>query len=248
MMQYPIPGNQYPVPQQYPHPGGQAFPPQYHGGPRPYGVTSPPLPFQQNSPQILQIPTPPPVVSIPARPGSLPPAVAGLPQRPSFTAPPVNAFQMQQLHQGQVLGAPGQPPAIQSQAGPSGSAANGSTAWNGGPVSDASSSSHAGAQLQAPAPSGDATSLDDLVGSAARNAGKADVKAPDNGADKKAKKEKDKATKLIYSDDRISPEEKMASLPRYAFDPSKREETGEEGGTTNAVANPTVEASDARGD
>ena len=38
--------------------------------------------------------------------------------------------------------------------------------------------------------------------------------------EKKAKKEKDKNMKLIYSDNEVSPEEKMAQMPRYAFAPS----------------------------
>ena len=46
-------------------------------------------------------------------------------------------------------------------------------------------------------------------------------------SEKKSKKEKDKDrdAKLIYSDNDTSPEEKMARLPRYAFDPDQREET-----------------------
>jgi len=43
--------------------------------------------------------------------------------------------------------------------------------------------------------------------------------------DKAAKKDKEKAsktTRLVYSDNEISPEEKMASLPKYAFTPSQK--------------------------
>ena len=35
--------------------------------------------------------------------------------------------------------------------------------------------------------------------------------------EKKVKKEKEKNVKLVYSDNDVSPEEKMARLPRYAF-------------------------------
>jgi len=43
--------------------------------------------------------------------------------------------------------------------------------------------------------------------------------------EKKAKKEKDKNTKMIYSDNEVSPEEKMAKMPRYAFVPDGKDET-----------------------
>jgi hypothetical protein len=38
-------------------------------------------------------------------------------------------------------------------------------------------------------------------------------------SEKKTKKEKDKNSKMVYSDNEISPEEKMARMPRYAFAP-----------------------------
>lgn len=44
-------------------------------------------------------------------------------------------------------------------------------------------------------------------------------------AEKKAKKEKDKNTKMVYSDNEVSPEEKMAKMPRYAFVPGGKDET-----------------------
>ena len=72
-----------------------------------------------------------------------------------------------------------------------------------------------------------ASSLDDLVSGAAKDADKA-TNANENGSqtnkivapgeEKKSKKDKDKS-KLVYSDNEISPEEKMAQLPRYAFVP-----------------------------
>ena len=43
--------------------------------------------------------------------------------------------------------------------------------------------------------------------------------------EKKSKKDKDKDVRLVYSDNDVSPEEKLAKLPRYAFDPKAREET-----------------------
>ncbi|KAL8955494.1 MAG: hypothetical protein Q9183_006621 [Haloplaca sp. 2 TL-2023] len=74
-------------------------------------------------------------------------------------------------------------------------------------------------------PRQNATSLDDLVSSAARDADRAAAstksapKVEEAAEDKKAKKKEDKAMKLVYSDNEVSPEEKMAHLPRYAFAP-----------------------------
>lgn len=72
----------------------------------------------------------------------------------------------------------------------------------------------------------DASSLDDLVSGAAKDADKAaEVKSElpkieePKHEEKKGKKEKDKNMKLVYSDNDVSPEEKMAQMPRYAFTP-----------------------------
>ena len=74
--------------------------------------------------------------------------------------------------------------------------------------------------------SANASSLDDLVSGAAKDADKAaEVKSEVPKAEeskpeeKKGKKEKDKNMKLVYSDNDVSPEEKMAQMPRYAFAP-----------------------------
>ena len=74
-----------------------------------------------------------------------------------------------------------------------------------------------------------ASSLDDLVTGAANDADKTALtadskteatKTQDTQTGKKGKKEKDKSMKLVYSDLEVSPEEKMAKMPRYAFVPS----------------------------
>ena len=66
-----------------------------------------------------------------------------------------------------------------------------------------------------------ASSIDDLISGAANDANNVEATTADRKEEKKAaKKDKDKSTKLIYSDNDISPEEKMAQLPRYAFVPS----------------------------
>ena len=87
-----------------------------------------------------------------------------------------------------------------------------------------------------PAPVEAASSLDDLIADASRqadaNAAVVTAKittppttsevAEEKVASKKDKeKEKAKATRLVYSDNETSPEEKMATLARYAFTPQK---------------------------
>lgn len=115
---------------------------------------------------------------------------------------------MQQMHQGQIPGPPNPPE----------SAFNNSRGA-GGPTGKL----HFGPPEPMPV-SENATSLDDLVSGAARDAEKS-TNAAANGTpvataeEKKGKKEKDKNAKLVYSDNDISPEEKMAHLPRYAFAP-----------------------------
>jgi hypothetical protein len=88
-----------------------------------------------------------------------------------------------------------------------------------------------------------ATSLEDLLSGAAKEADRADTIATAKGEakqdepqeDKKAKKEKDKSTKLVYSDNDISPEEKMAQMPRYAFAPIGKEESMSGGANMAAI-------------
>lgn len=71
--------------------------------------------------------------------------------------------------------------------------------------------------------------VDDLLYGAAKDAdkaesianGKLEAKAEEPQDEKKGKK--DKNAKLVYSDNEISPEEKMAQLPRYAFVPSEKD-------------------------
>lgn len=42
---------------------------------------------------------------------------------------------------------------------------------------------------------------------------------PEDDAGEKKKKDKDKKGKMFYDDAEVSPEERMAALPRYAFAP-----------------------------
>ncbi|EAW08357.1 putative C2H2 finger domain protein [Aspergillus clavatus NRRL 1] len=123
------------------------------------------------------------------------PAAPSLPQRPAFGAPQVNAYQMQQMHMGHPIPS-GVPP----------TAPNGSRA-------EASSIS---------------SSVNDLVSGAAKEADQAAAAAKAGAGtteEKPSKKDKGKPTRLVYSDNDTSPEEKMARLPRYAFVPDHRGET-----------------------
>ena len=78
------------------------------------------------------------------------------------------------------------------------------------------------------APTANASSLEDLVSGAAKEADKVAsaagppveaTKIEEPKEEKKGKKGKDNM-KLVYSDNETSPEEKMASMARYAFVPS----------------------------
>lgn len=67
-------------------------------------------------------------------------------------------------------------------------------------------------------------SIDDLVSGAAKEADQT-PKPAEATEEKPAKKDKSKQTRLVYSDNEVSPEEKMAGLPRYAFVPNRQGET-----------------------
>lgn len=91
-----------------------------------------------------------------------------------------------------------------------------------------------------------ASSLDDLISSASKQAdeqaARANTATPkpatpqaapvipkeEAAEEKSMKKDKDgkekaaKPTRLVYSDNEISPEEKMAAMPKYAFNPAQK--------------------------
>jgi hypothetical protein len=110
-----------------------------------------------------------------------------------------------------------------------GPAQNGNGSWpNSGAQSPATpavanaTNAQGNASVESPVPlSANASSVDELISGAARAADNAKAKTAEQPGEKKIKKEKekDKATKLVYSDNEVSPEEKMARLPRYAFAP-----------------------------
>lgn len=214
---------------QFPNQGYQSQVPQNGysgqvGAPRAYNSASPASQLPQNR-------THSPSQNGPQRTGSGSLVAApGLPQRPAVSAPPVNAAQFQQMHQGQL---------------PTQHNFNAPQAQHGSPREEYNPTAP-----QIGMPRGlsnealDTSSLDDLINSASKqadeNAGRGKPTTPnpaesklgptatgEEGAeDKAARKDKDgkekpvKPTRMIYSDNEISPEEKMAALPKYAFTPT----------------------------
>jgi hypothetical protein len=224
-------------------PPGQGFP---GGPPHSYGAGSPaPGPF--NPYQGPSSHPPAAHGTLPTRPPSLPPA-PGLPQRPSFGAPPVPQYQMQQLHQGQPAPFQGQQngwqgngwkgqdqkPAMSSAYTPN-PQGHGEFTTNASSVDDLVSGAArevddideiirmAEAGIRPPK-KGDVTPVAAAVLEPEATA----IPAPEASSkpepsEKKSKK--DKPMKMVYSDNEISPEEKMALMPRYAFIPEGKAES-----------------------
>lgn len=67
---------------------------------------------------------------------------------------------------------------------------------------------------------------------------------PAEATDKPSKKEKSKSTRMIYSDETVSPEEKMAQLPRYAFARDRLRQETALGELPGAVVVGTIRNSD----
>lgn len=229
-----------PPPQQYQPPSAPTFPTQFQNGSQQYSSASPPVPFQHGQYQPPPTHTPP-QNALPVRLGSLPPA-PGLPQRPSFGAPPVNAFQMAQMHQGQLPGPSpspdtyNQPPSTsQTYVRPVETTRN-DVPFTSNPPSSAVIEP-LNPTLVTIAPKDDIlSSTNNTEKVEASTSSKAEAAAEEGPEEKKGKKEKekDKSTKLVYSDNEVSPEEKMAQLPRYAFSPDGKK-SGVLGGATTAA-------------
>lgn len=111
-------------------------------------------------------------------------------------APQVNAYQLQQMHMGHPVPATGAPVAAANGEKPPGAEAT--------PIS---------------------SSIDDLISGAAKEADQAAASAAPPTEEKPTKKDKSKQSRLVYSDNETSPEEKMAKLPRYAIVPDRLGET-----------------------
>ena len=143
------------------------------------------------------------------------------------------------MHQGQIPGptnnhdtfAANQPVAPPQYGRPTGSPPSGITGGSTSALDSRQLHTSAGGQGNL---SANATSLDDLLSGAAKAADKADTAAASKAEpktdeaheDRKGKKEKEKSTRLIYSDNDVSPEEKMAQMPRYALAPDGNDSGG----------------------
>ncbi|KAI9654560.1 MAG: hypothetical protein M1829_000916 [Trizodia sp. TS-e1964] len=230
IQQYPSSGPQYLQPQPFPNTVGQQIPPLYQNGQsRQPGAQPPPYSSIPQPAPNVQVP---PQNGLPPRPATLPPAIPGLPQRPSFAVPPVNAFQMQQMHQGQTMAPPSSNPHPQGpypgqgvgvQAHSQGGNWNG---WQNGalPRNEQQVPEHSLDKIQnsiSPNVPATAAPLNNFLLPLPDETPDSANKATEASSEHKGKKEKDKdkGARLIYSDNEISPEEKMAGLSRYAFVP-----------------------------
>ncbi|POS84702.1 hypothetical protein EPUL_005266 [Erysiphe pulchra] len=239
---------QYSPPQQYT--GLQSFTSSFSSGqsfasvPQ-FGAGSPPAPSNQvNSYQQTPIQALPPHSGLPNRPPSLPPA-PGLPQRPSFGAPVVPSYQMQQLHQGPHQGGwvgnglkgHEQKSAMSSayllpQGYISDHSANAILAkdHNSGPVRETDDideiirMAEAGIKPQKIIEGVHNKPVSNFPGPTIPQV----IEKNDTNKDKTEKDEKkpkkEKSIKMIYTDNLLSPEEKMVMMHRYAFIPDEKSE------------------------
>ncbi|KAK4960767.1 hypothetical protein LTR66_012890 [Elasticomyces elasticus] len=219
-------------------PPGQPFP-QY-SQPAVGGYGAPPFHQPQYPQQAFYPPNPnpypprsqhsPPPTADPRRQNSLANA-PGLPQRPSFNAPQVNRSQLQEMHQGHIPGQ-GQPQANEQTEQPSHTQDG-----KGGAV----------------VPTITSQDVDDLIASATAagaaqktelgSATEQQTTAKETAAAKKGeKKGKGAPTRLIFGADKseISPEEKMAALPRYQKMVQTSRDKTKEDTTTLGTAEPMV--------
>lgn len=231
--------NQAPYPNsQFPPQMMQSSPPQFQGGSNVGPSVGPPRPFGAGSPiqQFgYQQQLPPRINTPPQRSlsDSLPPAPS-LPQRPAFGVPHVNHFQMQQMHQGQIPGPSNlpinqQPPGstllpnnfpLQSNVTMQNSQQPGSKENAVGNLMTETSRHTQEPPALRPATETLQVSDNPPEKPAEAIPEKAIGKPADEPSEeKKDKKDKSKASHLVYSDQDTSPEEKMAKLARYAFTP-----------------------------
>ena len=195
--QYPPHGQNYTPPQQYPG-SGPPFQQPFQAGPPHFGAASPATSSQYQAPPQRQSPL---------QNGSAPrqnnlPSAPSLPPRPNFGAPSVNAFEMQQLHHGHMPGQNGVP----------GHHVSPSPAQAPNPEMQ----KYLNEIHQVPA---NAKSLNGLASGATTHNSEAAATPAAQETSRPDKKATNKRTTLVYSDDEVSPEEKMASLSKYAFRP-----------------------------
>ncbi|KAI4720955.1 hypothetical protein E4T48_02832 [Aureobasidium sp. EXF-10727] len=205
-------------------------PPPFNYGESPYGAPPGPFPPGQFGSQPSYSPSQPyggqgpPAPFVPPAQYAYPPHSASPPQyQNSRHAPPMSPpAQELPTRQNSLPSAPGLPqrPTFNAPHVSREQLAEMHSGNMGGPVAP-------------PQESGaNATSVDELIsGVAAQHSAKSapsqqptSTPAPEKEAESAGKKSK-KATRLVYSDQEVSPEEKMAQMPRYAFTPDKGGET-----------------------
>lgn len=214
-----------PPPGQFGQPLPQFPPPQHYGEPNhpPTGMGYAPTPFQMlpsgpmaHMPGFVPPPLQPqqpynqrPTQSTPASAPGMPirqnslPTAPGLPQRPAFNAPPVSRSQLNDMHHGH---APGHPV---PHTAPSQEASNLSSS-----VDDLISSAQNSAQAQVPVRAATPAAATPEPSKVAGANGT--TNAPLTKSIGKKQK-----LRMMYNDPHISPEEKMAAMPRYAFTPKR---------------------------
>ncbi|KAI5199286.1 hypothetical protein E4T39_06301 [Aureobasidium subglaciale] len=214
---------------QAPAPYGQQPPPFNYGEP-PYAAPSGPFPPGQFGSQPSYPPSQPyggqgpPAPFVPPAQYVYPPHSASPPQYQNARHAPPMSPPAQELptRQNSLPSAPGLPqrPTFNAPHVSREQLAEMHSGNMGGPVAPSQESD------------ANATSVDELIsGVAAQQSAKSapsqqptPTPAPEKEADGGSKKSK-KATRLVYSDQEVSPEEKMAQMPRYAFTPDKGGET-----------------------
>lgn len=231
---------QYSPPTQYP--AQTSYAPGSYPPPQSYASPPPPGPFggYQQPPSH----TPPAPLGLPNRPPGLP-APPGLPQRPSFVPPAIPSHQMQQLHQpynGNVWNGNGNDQNAATSSNYSSHGYNGGTSTNHADDTNAGAKVHDSidemiartiAAADAKALNKPAPAIEPAAGSLTPNLVPAaqiyalppkvvEPEVKPETTEKKPKKEK--PLKMVYSDNEVSIEEKMAMLPRYAFVPDANTE------------------------
>ncbi|KHJ36154.1 putative c2h2 finger domain-containing protein [Erysiphe necator] len=247
--QSPFPGppgtpyqSQYSPPQQYA--GIQPFTSSFNSGqnfanvPQFGSGSLQQVPNQVNGYQQTPLQALPPHNGLPNRPPSLPPA-PGLPQRPSFGAPVVPSYQMQQLHQGPHQGvwagnglkSHEQKSAYllpQGYIGDHSNSAMMAKDHNTGPIRETDDIDEIIRMAEAgikPQKINDGAINKPLSTFQAPNQPQVTDQIDTTKAEKIEKKlKKEKSMKMIYSDNELSPEEKMVMMPRYAFIPDEKSE------------------------
>lgn len=198
--QFPPQPHFSPAPQQH-YGDSNAYPPPFSPYPAHHGAAHAAAPFNQYPPrQQSATPSSQP----PQRQNSLP-VPPGLPQRPTFNAPHVSREQLAEMHHGVNVPGEGQPQQFPSHT---------PTSANAQSVDDLISNA-AQNSVQAPAVQTPA---------AATPAPPSDKQAP---AEKNESKKSKKAIRLVFNENKhnLSPEEKMAMLPKYRWIPDKGGET-----------------------